>query len=38
MIGYGFAVLELERICAPRFRWNAASARVLEKAGLAQEG
>ena len=25
----GFAVLELERIFAPRFRWNAASARVL---------
>jgi len=38
VLGYGFAVLELERICAPRFRWNAASARVLEKAGLAQEG
>ncbi|MET0681689.1 MAG: GNAT family N-acetyltransferase [Burkholderiales bacterium] len=38
VIGYGFAVLELERVCAPRFRWNAASARVLEKAGLAQEG
>jgi RimJ/RimL family protein N-acetyltransferase len=38
VLGYGFAVLELERIFAPRFRWNAASARVLEKAGLAQEG
>lgn len=38
VIGYGFAVLELERIHAPRFRWNAASARVLEKVGLAQEG
>jgi ribosomal-protein-alanine N-acetyltransferase len=38
VIGYGFAVLELERIWAPRFRWNAASARVLQKAGLAQEG
>jgi RimJ/RimL family protein N-acetyltransferase len=38
VLGYGFAVLELERICAPRFRWNAAAARVLEKAGLAQEG
>jgi RimJ/RimL family protein N-acetyltransferase len=38
VLGYGFAVLELERIWAPRFRWNAASARVLEKAGLAQEG
>src|SRR5262245_36010401 len=30
-IGYGFAVLELERIFAPRFRWNIASARVLPK-------
>jgi ribosomal-protein-alanine N-acetyltransferase len=38
VLGYGFAVLELERIWAPRFRWNAASARVLAKAGLAQEG
>jgi RimJ/RimL family protein N-acetyltransferase len=38
VLGYGFAVLELERIWAPRFRWNAASARVLQKAGLAQEG
>jgi RimJ/RimL family protein N-acetyltransferase len=38
VLGYGFAVLELERVCAPRFRWNARSARVLEKAGLAQEG
>jgi RimJ/RimL family protein N-acetyltransferase len=38
VLGYGFAVLELERIWAPRFRWNGASARVLEKAGLAQEG
>ena len=38
IIGYGFAVLELERIFAPRFRWNAASARVLEKVGLVQEG
>ena len=38
VLGYGFAVLELERIFAPRFRWNAASARVLAKAGLAQEG
>lgn len=38
VLGYGFAVLELERIFAPRFRWNVASARVLAKAGLAQEG
>jgi RimJ/RimL family protein N-acetyltransferase len=38
VLGYGFAVLELERVWAPRFRWNASSARVLEKAGLAQEG
>jgi RimJ/RimL family protein N-acetyltransferase len=38
VLGYGFAVLELERIWAPHFGWNAASARVLQKAGLAQEG
>ncbi len=38
VVDYGFAVLELERICAPRFRRNAASARVLAKAGLTQEG
>ena len=38
VIGYGFAVLELERVFAPHFRWNAASARVLAKAGLVQEG
>ena len=38
VLGYGFAVLELERIYAPRFRWNAPAARVLAKAGLVQEG
>jgi len=38
VLGYGFAVLELERVWAPRFRWNRAAARVLEKAGFAQEG
>ncbi len=38
VVGYGFAVLELERIGAPCLRWNAASARVLEKIGFTQEG
>ena len=38
VLGYGFAVLELERVWAPRFRWNVASARVLAKSGLAHEG
>jgi RimJ/RimL family protein N-acetyltransferase len=38
VVAYGFGVLGLERIWAPRFRWNAASARVLEKLGFAHEG
>jgi RimJ/RimL family protein N-acetyltransferase len=38
VLGYGFAVLELERVWAERFRRNAASARALAKAGLPQEG
>jgi RimJ/RimL family protein N-acetyltransferase len=38
VVGYGFGVLALERIWAPRFRWNARSARVLEKLGFAHEG
>ncbi|WP_437678626.1 GNAT family N-acetyltransferase [Sorangium sp. So ce131] len=35
---YGFESLELERIQAPVFDWNVASARVLEKAGYTLEG
>jgi RimJ/RimL family protein N-acetyltransferase len=38
VVVFGFESLALERICAPRFRGNAASARVLEKIGLAHEG
>jgi RimJ/RimL family protein N-acetyltransferase len=38
VVYYGFGVLALERIWAPRFRWNARSARVLEKLGFAHEG
>jgi RimJ/RimL family protein N-acetyltransferase len=38
VIAYGFGVLALERIWAPRFRWNKASARVLDKLGFAHEG
>jgi RimJ/RimL family protein N-acetyltransferase len=35
---YGFAALSLERIQATVFEWNAASVRVLEKAGYILEG
>jgi RimJ/RimL family protein N-acetyltransferase len=35
---YGFAALSLERIEAPVFDGNLASARVLEKAGYSFEG
>jgi ribosomal-protein-alanine N-acetyltransferase len=38
VVGYGFDVLGLERIWAPRFRWNKRSARVLEKLGFVHEG
>jgi [ribosomal protein S5]-alanine N-acetyltransferase len=38
VVAYGFGVLALERIWAPRFRWNKASGRVLEKLGFAHEG
>jgi RimJ/RimL family protein N-acetyltransferase len=38
VVAYGFGVLALERIWAPRFRWNRAAARVLEKIGFAHEG
>jgi RimJ/RimL family protein N-acetyltransferase len=38
VVGYGFGVLALERIWAPRFRWNRASGRVLDKLGFAHEG
>jgi ribosomal-protein-alanine N-acetyltransferase len=38
VIAYGFDVLKLERVWAARFGWNAASARVLDKSGFAQEG
>jgi RimJ/RimL family protein N-acetyltransferase len=38
VVAFGFETLGLERIWAPRFRGNAASARVLEKIGLAHEG
>jgi RimJ/RimL family protein N-acetyltransferase len=38
VVAFGFETLALERIWAPRFRGNAASARVLEKVGLAHEG
>lgn len=35
---YGFETLGLERVWAPRFRGNRASARVLEKLGFVHEG
>jgi RimJ/RimL family protein N-acetyltransferase len=38
VVAFGFETLGLERIWAPRFRGNAASARVLEKVGFAHEG
>jgi len=38
VVAHGFETLGLERIWAPRFRGNAAAARVLEKVGLAHEG
>ncbi|HKC44672.1 MAG TPA: GNAT family N-acetyltransferase [Burkholderiales bacterium] len=38
IVAYGFQSLGLQRICTPRFRWNAASARVLEKLGFWREG
>ena len=38
VVAFGFETLALERIWAPRFRGNAASARVLEKIGFAHEG
>jgi len=38
VVTYGFETCALERIWAPRFRGNAASARVLEKIGFAHEG
>jgi [ribosomal protein S5]-alanine N-acetyltransferase len=38
VIAYGFETFALERIWAARFSWNAASARVLDKSGFAQEG
>lgn len=38
VVAFGFESLALERIWAPRFRGNAASARVLEKIGFAHEG
>jgi ribosomal-protein-alanine N-acetyltransferase len=38
IVAYGFQWLGLQRICTPRFRWNAASARVLEKLGFWREG
>lgn len=38
VVAHGFETLALERIWAPRFRANEASARVLEKVGLAHEG
>lgn len=38
VVAYGFETLALERIWAPRFRGNAAWARVLEKIGFAHEG
>jgi RimJ/RimL family protein N-acetyltransferase len=38
IVAYGFETCGLERIWAPRFRGNAASARVLEKIGFAHEG
>jgi len=38
VIAYGFDVLKLQRIWAARFSWDAASARVLDKSGFAQEG
>jgi RimJ/RimL family protein N-acetyltransferase len=38
VVASGFGVLALERIWAPRFRWNRAAARVLEKIGFAHEG
>lgn len=38
VVAYGFETCGLERIWAPRFHGNAASARVLEKLGFAHEG
>jgi RimJ/RimL family protein N-acetyltransferase len=38
VVAFGFETLGLERIWAPRFRANAASARVLEKVGFVHEG
>ena len=35
---HGFDQLRLARIYAPVFEWNAASVRVLEKAGFQLEG
>jgi RimJ/RimL family protein N-acetyltransferase len=37
LTGYGFDELRLVRIFARVFEWNAASARVLEKAGYTLE-
>lgn len=38
VIGYGFSVLQLNRIHAHHMARNPASGRVLEKAGLSREG
>jgi RimJ/RimL family protein N-acetyltransferase len=38
VVAYGFGILALERIWSPRFRWNKASGRVLDKIGFAHEG
>lgn len=38
LVGFGFGTLELHRVEAHCIRENVASARVLEKAGMAPEG
>jgi [ribosomal protein S5]-alanine N-acetyltransferase len=38
IIDYAWTVLSLTRLQAAVFEWNAASARVLQKAGFAEEG
>lgn len=38
VLGYGFTALQLHRIYGPHFAGNAASGRVLQKAGMTYEG
>ncbi len=38
LLGYGFAVMRLQRVIAHQFVFNAASGRVLEKLGMKREG